>query len=215
LVLPPGTPITDFIILKRLEQFKQDDNALNKQVTSLLLFNSFINTDQGFITAGAGYNVISSTIGGVVSNAISGFFNKFLQQYIKNLSFSFDVNSSISSNELQSNVNKLQAAAKSNFVYTLLNGRLIITAGINLDYNNPYVTKARNSNVLVTPDVTAEWILTKDGKVRVVGFNRTNYDLIGQRNRTGVSLAYRKEVDKLSQIFRKSPEKLRQQQLKK
>ena len=213
LLLPAGSPITDFLILKRLEQFKQDKNDLNKQVTSLLLFNSFINTNQGFITAGSGYSVISSTIGGVVSNAISGFFNKFLQQYIKNLSFSFDLNSSIGPDNLQSSVNKLQAAAKSNFVYTLLNGRVIITAGINLDYNNPYVTSTRNSNVLITPDITAEWILTKDGRVRVVGFNRTNYDYVGQRNRTGVSLAYRKEVDKLSQIFRRSPEKIRRPSL--
>ena len=219
LILPQGSPITDFLILKKLEQFKQDENDLNKQVTSLLLFNSFINTNQGFITAGSGYNVISSTIGGVVSSAISGFFNKFLQQYIKNLTVNIDVNSSYGSayggNDLQANVNKLQAAAKSNFVYTLMNGRLIITAGINLDYNNPYVTSTRNNNVLVTPDITAEWILTKDGKVRVVGFNRTNYDLVGQRNRTGISLAYRKEVDKFSQILKRSPDKAKQKQAKK
>jgi hypothetical protein len=215
LILPQGSPITDFLILKKLEQFKQDENDLNKQVTSLLLFNSFINTNQGFITAGSGYSVISNTIGGVVSSAISGFFNKFLQQYIKNLTVNVDVNSSYGTKDLQSNVNKLQAAAKSNFVYTLMNGRLIITAGINLDYNNPYVTSTRNNNVLVTPDITAEWILTKDGKVRVVGFNRTNYDLVGQRNRTGFSLAYRKEVDKFSQILKKNPDKVKQKQAKK
>jgi len=200
--LPAGTPITDFLILKRLQQFKEDKNDLNKQVTSLLLFNSFINTNQGFITAGSGYNVIASTIGGVVSNAISGFFNDLLKKYVKNLSFSLDVNSTFESGtELQSNVAQLQAAAKSNFVYTLLNGRLIISAGVNLDYNNPYANINRNSNVLITPDITAEWILSKDGRVRVVGFNRTNYDLVGQRNRTGVSLSYRKDVEKLSQIF--------------
>lgn len=203
LQLPAGSAITDFLILKRLEQFKQDKNELNKQVTSLLLFNSFINTDQNFITAGAGYNVISSTIGGVVSNAISGFFNKFLQRYVKNLVFNFDINSSYdNAGTLQASVAKLQAAAKSNFVYTLMNGRLIISAGFNLDYNNPYVNANRNSNVLITPDITAEWILTKDGRVRIVGFNRTNYELIGQRNRTGVSLSYRKEMDRLSQIFK-------------
>ncbi|MEN9569446.1 MAG: hypothetical protein RL172_677, partial [Bacteroidota bacterium] len=54
-----------------------------------------------------------------------------------------------------------------------------------------------------TPDITAEWVLTKDGRVRVVGFNRTNYDLVGQRNRTGISLSYRKEVDRIAQIFGK------------
>lgn len=211
--LPSGSAVTDFLILKRLEQFKQDKNEMNKQVTSLLLFNSFINTNQNFITAGAGYNVISGTIGGVVSNAVSGFFNNFLQRYVKNLAFNFDLNSYIDNTgtTLQNNVARLQAAAKSNFVYTLMNGRLIISAGINLDYNNPYVNSARNNNLLVTPDITAEWILTKDGRMRIVGFNRTNYDLIGQRNRTGVSLSYRKEMDRLAQIF-KSRKRIRVEQ---
>ncbi len=202
--LPTGSPITDFLILKKLEQFKEDKNDLNKQVTSLLLFNSFINTNQGFITAGSGYNVIAGTIGGVVSNAITGFFNSLISKYIKNLTINVDINSSLG---LQENVEKLQAAAKSNLVYTLLNGRLIITAGVNLDYNNPYASINRNTNLLVTPDITVEWILGKSGRVRVVGFNRTNYDLVGQRNRTGVSLSYRKDVDKLSQIFKSNPDK--------
>ncbi|MCW3092708.1 MAG: hypothetical protein JWP81_3777 [Ferruginibacter sp.] len=206
--LPEGSPLkSDFVITKRLQQFKDDKNELNKQVTSLLLFNSFTSSTQGFITASSGYSVLSSTIGGVVSNALSGYFNKFLQRYIKNTSLYLDLNSGL---ELESNVSKLQAAAKSGLVFTLLNGRLIITAGVNLDYNNPYVINTtRNNNLLVTPDLTAEWILTKDGRVRLVGFNRTNFDLVSQRNRTGISLTYRKDFDKLSQLFMVDEEKKR------
>ncbi len=198
--LPAGSN-PDFLMVKRLEQFKQDENEMNKQITSLLLFNSFINTNEGFITASSGYSILSGTIGGVVSSAISGFFNNLLQKYVKNLSFNFDLNSSLgdASTQLQQNVSRLQAAAKSNFVYTLLNGRLIISAGLNVDYNNPYAN--RNTSVLVTPDVQVEWVLTKNGRVRVVGFNRTNYDLVGQRNRTGLSLAYRRDFDKISKII--------------
>lgn len=199
LQLPAGSPISDFLVLKRLEQFKQDKNELNKQITSLLLFNSFIGYDQSFITASGGFSVLSNTIGGVVSGAITGFFNELLQRYVKNLTFNFDVNSSV---DLQQNVEKLQTAARSNFVYTLLNGRLIISAGLNLDYNNPYANINRNSNLLITPDVTVEWILNKTGRLRIVGFNRTNYDLVGQRNRTGVSLSYRRDFNRLAKVFR-------------
>lgn len=196
LQLPAGSSISDFLVLKKLEQFKQDKNELNKQITSLLLFNSFISTEQNFISAGGGYNILSNTIGGVVSGALSNFFNTLLQKYVKNLTFSVDINSSY--DQLNENVAKLQAAAKGNFVYTLLNGRLIISAGLNVDYNNPYATK--NTSVLVTPDVTVEWILTKNGRVRLVGFNRTNYDLVGQRNRSGLSLAYRRDFDKIWKV---------------
>ena len=197
LQLPPGSN-PDFFVLKRLEQFKQDENELNKQITSLLLFNSFISADQGFVTAGGVSNILSNTIGGVVSGAVSGFFNNLLQKYVKNLAFNLDLNSSY---ELQQNVQKLQAAAKGNFIYTLLNGRLIISAGLNVDYNNPYAN--RSTNVLVTPDVTLEWILTKSGRVRVILFNRTNYDLVGQRNKSGLSVAYRRDFDRIAKLFTK------------
>ena len=212
--LPDASPLkNDFVVAKRLQQFKEDKNELNKQVTSLLLFNSFVGSEQSLFTANSGYNVLSSTIGGVVSNALSGYFNKFLQKYIKNTSVYLDLNSGI---ELESNVAKLQAAAKSGLIFTLLNGRLIITAGVNLDYNNPYVVNtSRNNNLLVTPDITAEWLLSKDGRVRLVGFNRTNYDLVSQRTRTGVSLSYRKDIDKLSQLFTADEEKKRRKLIKK
>ena len=204
--LPAASPLkNDFVISKRLQQFRDDKNELNKQVTSLLLFNAFTNSNQGFITASSGYSVLSSTIGGVVSNALSGYFNKFLQKYIRNTALYLDLNSGL---ELETNVAKLQAAAKSGLVFTLLNGRLIISAGVNLDYNNPYATNTgRNNNLLVTPDITAEWILSKDGRIRLVGFNRTNYDLVSQRTRTGVSLSYRKDFDRLAALFLPDEEK--------
>ena len=208
-ILPESNELrNDFIVVKRLQQFKEDKNELNKQVTSLLLFNSFTNSNQGFLNVSSGYNVLSSTIGGVVSNALSGFFNKFLQKYIKNTALYLDLNTSVGP-DLQSNVAKLQAAAKSGLVFTLLNGRLIISAGVNLDYNNPYANTGRNVNLFVTPDITAEWLLTKDGRIRLVGFNRTNYDLVGQRIRTGVSLSYRKDFDRLTQLFAPDQEKKR------
>jgi hypothetical protein len=203
-VLPPASPITDFVIIKKLQQFREDKNEMNKQLTSLLLFNQFLGTSQGVLTAGSTINALSNTIGGVVSSAVSGFFNKLLKN-VKNLTINFDVNSRVNggdgTTDLQTSVARLQTAANSNLIYTLLNGRLIISAGVNLDYNNPFTNATRNSNLLVTPDIMAEWILTKDGRVRVIGFNRTNFDLVAQRNRTGISLSYRKDADTVADIF--------------
>jgi TamB, inner membrane protein subunit of TAM complex len=201
--LPEASALrSDFFIVKRLQQFQEDKNDLNKQVTSLLLFNSFISNNQGFLSATSGQNVLYSTIGGMVSSAVSSFFNRFLQKYIKNTSVYFDLNPSVGNSpyDLQANVAQLQAAAKSGFIFKLLNGRLVITAGVNVDYNNQYIYN-RTNNVLITPDLTAEFAINKDGSVRVVAFNRTNYDLVGQRNKTGVSLSYRKDFNTFSEIF--------------
>ncbi len=201
--LPEYSPLrSDFFIVKRLQQFQEDKNDLSKQVTSLLLFNSFTSSTQG-LAPNSGYNVLYSSIGGVVSSALTGYFNKFLQKYVKNTTVYLDVAPSFggSPNDLQENVNKVQAAAKSGLVFKLMDDRMIISVGVNLDYNNPYVNYTNNNNILVTPDVTLEYIINKDGTVRVVAFNRTNADFNGQQNKTGVNLSYRKDFDALSEIF--------------
>jgi hypothetical protein len=203
---------SSFFVVKRLQEFQDDENEMNKQVTSVLLFNAFIDNNQSFLNAGSGYSVLSSTIGGVVSGILSDRFNKVLERYVKNTSFY--LNSSLSSStlasstELAQNVAKLQAAVKSGLVITLLNGRLVISAGVNLDYNDPYAYLYTNTTSLfVTPDFMAEWLLTKDGHVRIVGFNKTSFDITGQRNRSGLKLSYGKDFDLFSEIFATSEEK--------
>jgi hypothetical protein len=201
--LPEYSPLrSDFFIVKRLQQFQEDKNDLSKQVTSLLLFNSFTSSKQG-LAPNSGYNILYGSIGSVVSSALSGYFNKFLQKYVKNTAVYLDVAPSFggSPNDLQNNVNKIQAAAKSGLVFTLMEGRMIISVGVNLDYNNPYVNYSNSNNILITPDVTLEYIINKDGSVRVVAFNRTNADFNGQQNKTGVNLSYRKNFDALSELF--------------
>src|SRR6202008_3857426 len=133
--------------------------------------------------------------------------NKLLEKYVKNTSFYF--NSSLTSTtELAQNVAKLQAAVKSGLVITLFNGRLVISAGVNLDYNDPYAyLYSNNTSLFVTPDFTAEWILTKDGHVRIVGFNKTSFDITGQRNRSGLKLSYGKDFDLFCELFATSEEK--------
>lgn len=80
-----------------------------------------------------------------------------------------------------------------------LSSKINVIIGGNLDYNNPYL---QNSG-LITPDITIEWLLNKDGSVRVVGFSKTSTDLTSnQRNRSGLQLSYRKDFDKLSDLFK-------------
>jgi translocation-and-assembly-module (TAM) inner membrane subunit TamB-like protein len=197
---------TDFVVAKQLQELQNDDNEMNKQVTSLLLFNKFIDNSQGFLSANVGYSVISSTIGGVVSGVVGDFLNKVLQKYIKNTTFYINSTSSINTPiDIQQSVARLQAAVASGFVFTLLGGRLIISAGVNLDYNDPYAYLYSNTSLFVTPDFTAEWLLTKDGHVRIVGFNKTSFDITGQRNRSGLKLSYGKDFDFFSELFATEP----------
>ena len=185
----------DPIVQENLKKFNLDKNEMNRQVASLLLFNTFIN-DKGF--GGSTASFFSGTAGQVISGFLNNQLARFFQKIFKDPTITpyLSLNSSydITSPEL---IKALQASGNFGFKKEYFNGRLIVSLGGNIDYNNPYILAARNTNVLLTPDINVEYILTTDGKLRIVGFNRTSVDAtLGQRNRTGVRLSYQKEFDK-------------------
>lgn len=185
----------DFVV-KRLEDYRNDANEMNKQVASLLLFNTFITGGQNFLS---GENILSqatSTIGGMVSGWLTNMFNKELLKATNGiLSTYVDINPTVN---LQ--LSQLQATVRAGLKIFLSN-RIYFLIGGNLDYNNPYTQLTRRG--LITPDITIEWLLNKDGSLRVIGFNRTSIDITtGQRNRSGIQLSYRKDFNKLSDLFK-------------
>ncbi len=193
------------IIVKRLAEFKNDENEMNKQVASLLLFNTFIIGNQNFLTQGNASTLITNTIGGMVSSLLTTFFNKELEKATKGiLSTYIDINPTL---DLQKSASSLQANIRAG-LKILLNKRLVMLVGGNLDYNNPTYTQQLERKGLLTPDITIEWAINKDGSLRVVGFNRSSIDFtLNQRNRSGLQLSYRKDLNRITDIF-KSKERI-------
>jgi len=212
-ILPAKSDLnSDFVAVRKLENYKTDKNEMLKQVASLLLVNAFI-TDQRYLGSsgimGKATNTLTNTIGGVVSNWLTGIFNKELEKATKGvLSTYLDINSSL---DLQNKAALLQANVNAG-LKILLNNRLVILIGGNIDYNNPY---ALSNKSLVTPDITIEYTLTKDGRWKAIGFNRTSIvatDISGtQRNRSGLKLTYRKDFDLLPREERKRKKALKNQ----
>lgn len=193
----------DPVLLENLKKFSKDENEQNRQVASLLLFNTFITDNNGGFGAST-----ASFLSGTAGQVISGFLNNQLTKVFQKLFndptitpyISFNSNYNLTSSEL---INALEASGNFGFKKAYINGRLIISLGGNIDYNNPYILQARNTNVLLTPDITVEYLLSSDGKLRIVGFNRTVVDAtLGQRNRTGVRLSYSRDFDKLTKAER-------------
>ena len=149
-----------------------------------------------------------SFLSGTAGQVISGFLNNQLTKVFQKLFndptitpyISFNSNYNLTSTEL---IKALEASGNFGFKKSYINGRLVVSLGGNIDYNNPYILLARNTNILLTPDITVEYLLTKDGKLRIVGFNRTVVDAtLGQRNRTGLRLSYTRDFDKLTKAER-------------
>ncbi|RYF90528.1 MAG: hypothetical protein EOO03_03525 [Chitinophagaceae bacterium] len=196
--LPENSELNrDYYTTRKLADFKNNENEMFKQVASLLLVNAFITDGQGFLTAGSTFNIATSTIGGVLSGFLTSVFNKELERATNGvISTYIDINPTV---DLESTARQLQANVRAGLKF-FLSSRVNVIVGGNLDYNNPFLQQTG----LLTPDVRLEWLVNKDGSIRVVGFSKTSADFISsQRNRSGVQLSYRKDFDKLSDIFRK------------
>ncbi len=186
------------IVLENLKRFERDTSEMNRQVASLLLFNTFINSEKGGLGSSTA-SFLSGTVGQLLSSYLNNQLTRFFQRIFKDPTitpyFSLNSNYDITNPEL---VNALRASGNVGIKKVYLDGRLIVSLAGAIDYNNPYLLQLRSTaNVLLTPDITVEYILSKNGKLRIVGFKKTSVDAtLGQRSKAGLRLSYQKEFDK-------------------
>jgi hypothetical protein len=218
--LPDNSPVRNEPgVLTLLQLIERDDNELNKQVSFLILFNSFGPLNTGRNT-NAG-NVANTAFEGLVVNSISGALSSVLTREVSNVLQNIFRDKSI----------------KVNINASLYNGTNLLTAGQSANYNNQVLPDRTNLNFSISknffnerltfvvgsaldfglnsqqsqaafqflPDVTAEYKLTPEGKFLLTFFYRNNYSYItnGPLSRSGGSISYRREFDKLNELFGK------------
>ena len=190
-------------------RYESDKNALMNQVTSLLLFNQFMSTDQGLLTGNNTGNFVTRSVGQLLSATLTSSLNSWLQKLLNTNSVNLITNINTSDFNFQKGVTQKEIQNVGNFgVKTaFLNNKLLVTVGGNLDYRRlgPTVSNS-NSNFLFTPDVSFEYLITPEGRLRVIGFNRSDAepgDISGvtRRNRTGIQLSYRKDFNSFAEFF--------------
>ncbi len=211
---------------QKLALLKTNDSEMNKQAFGLLLMNRFLPptasaTDlvsKGNYAGGTAANTVSEFLSSQLSNYMSNLFeytgNSALQNLDINIGFrQYDQSvTNISPNPTQQTLDT-RRELKLALQQRLLNNRLTINAGGNLDFGNSTTVEGGISNskstVIPTGDFQIQYALTPDGAWSAKAFNRTNYDYFNSRNtnRTGIGLAYRQEFDKPAEIFRKKSKK--------
>ena len=213
LAFPPGNPIsTDNEFSQFISRLERDDNEIIKQVSFLIVFNSF--APVGFNT-GNSNNAYSVTTIGI--NSISQLLTKEINKSVTNLlnkvtgdqSLRFDIGSKVynsgnlldpTGSGISINSNKIDRQ-RVNFKFgrSFFNDKVIVNLGGDFDFNLRAASSIENNNFQWLPDVNIEFVLTKDRKLRAIVFNRNSLDIIGgsmgRRNRQGVSISYRKDFE--------------------
>ena len=213
LAFPPGNPIsTDNEFSQFISRLERDDNEIIKQVSFLIVFNSFApvgfntgNSNNAYSVTTIGINSISQLLTRQINKSVTNLLNKVTGDQ----SMRFDIGSKVynSGNLLDPtgsgiaiNSNKIdRQRVNLKLGRSFLNDKIIVNFGGDLDFNLRAASSIQNNNFQWLPDLNIEFILTKDRKLRAIIFNRNSLDIIGgtmgRRNRQGVSISYRKDFE--------------------
>lgn len=204
--LPQGHPCRNNPLTNNgLAQLYNNPDELNRQVISLLLIGSFISNSQNqsfaggsvgntFVTSAAGTlseflaQQVESGLGAVIRN-IPGLKDLKLDPYV---TFTPGLITSTQAEGIG-----FQGTGSFGFTRRLMNGKLLLKAGGSMLVATGQNNTAAQNNRQLTPDISIEWLITPDGKLRLIGFYRTIFDIQRRNDRTGVSFSYLQEFDKI------------------
>lgn len=211
-VVDPEPSIKSYVDQK-LALLHNTESELNKEVFGLLVMNRFIpsSTSASGAIASATYDqqTATNTVSQFVSGQLSSYISNLLEfANVRNLDVNigyqqYDQTQIVSGQSLTTTPltgSEVQLALSQR----LLNNRLSINAGGNIDYGSTQVSSA-NKSVIPTGDVQIEYALTPNGAWRAKVFNRDNYDYYELRNtnKTGIGVAYHQDFDKAKDLVKK------------
>jgi hypothetical protein len=230
--------ISDPVLAQNLTQIENNPIELNKQVTYLIVFNSFSPVgspgNTGTATAATASGGIPSAINELAYNTISSLlfnelnkqFSNILGQIFKDDKLKVSLTGSVynrnlvtstGSNDFEINTSNVNLTVSR----AIFNNRLVITAGSTLDIPFNASQSQVEQKFQFLPDVTTEWLINEKGTIRATFFYRQNLDFItGNTNtssstittRIGGGLGYRKEVDHIGDLFRGRKKQKKQNQ---
>ena len=195
----------------KLRTVRQDQNELNRQVFGLLVLGQFLPTDfnLGANVTDIGINTVSEMISSQLSMYVTDFVMGFLSEdgFISGIDFDLGYNqyqfSGVSDQAaLLESTNELRGKLKLRLGQ---NNRWQVTLGGNVDIGNGQMINGNPvNNSALTGEVTIEYTLSKDGRLKIKAYNKTEPDIAsGRRTKRGVGLSFRKEVDHLRDLFKR------------
>jgi translocation and assembly module TamB len=182
-------------VQSRLEMLEVDENERNKQAFALLVLGRFIAEDP-LASSGGG---LASSARGSASQVLSQQLNQLTDTYLGGLGLEVGVDSyedySTGSGQGRTELNvALQQQ--------LLNDRLIVRVGGDFDIEGE--RRRQNNMSDFAGNVTLEYLITRDGRLRLKGFRRNDYEgfLEGDVQETGVGVIFMREYNSFADLFR-------------
>lgn len=200
----------------KLERINGNDRQLFDQVASLLLIGYFIPPEgiAGSTAATGAINNMSEIISTTTSSQLTNIVNKLLGDPDLQIDLkykNYNLSDGTTNNPL--NRNEVKLGLRQNF----LDDRLIVEVGSAYDWGRPTASNSNTSNFNLLNNFRVQYLLNKEGRLRLNGFRTSDYDvLLGDgRNviRSGIGLSWRKNFNSFSEFFHSEKYYLRKQQM--
>jgi hypothetical protein len=183
-------------VYEQVQQLNEQESELNKQVFSLLTLNRFFPSSGSDGSSGGTATIARNNVSKVLSDQLNTFSDKLLGNSGFELGFDFDSYTDYSGESAEDRTQLNINAQKK-----LFNNRLIVTAGSTVDVEGSAQTEDEETPII--GNVSLEYLLSEDGRYRLKGFRKNEYENIidGQLIITGVALIFNKEFNSFSELF--------------
>jgi hypothetical protein len=193
-----------------LGNLRQPGNTseLSKQVFSLLVLGRFI--QQNPFESASGEGVVASQLRGSVSQVLTDQLQNLTGKYLSGLGLDLGVtNQADYSTGANGSRTDLNVAVRRQ----LFNERLTVRVGadVALAGTNSNAVAGQNSASNLAGDVSLEYTLMADGRLRLRAFRQNAYeDIDGNIVRTGAALVFQRDYDNFKDLFEKVSREVKQ-----
>lgn len=186
------------ILTSKLNEIRNNQNELYKQVFGLIVLGHFITTEEA--QGGNGVDV-TYQLGSGLSGFLTDQLNKLSDNYLGGVQINLDLNNK---NDFSKDRELAVHLSKQFF-----NDRLRVSVGSFVSLDN-HDNNEQNTHQNLIGDVTVEYRLNKTGNLNLKFFRKTNTNnsttstLTQQTNQTnGFSVSYHKNFSRLGDLFRR------------
>ena len=184
---------------QRLQQLKQDQNELNKQVFALVAFGTFLPQDISTVGDAGG-----TPAADIVVNSLGDFATDQLSRIISNRLGGVEVQVELGQYQTTTYADGTAYGVETNrrldiaLSKRFLNDRMEVVVGTNYDFNQSRLGP-RGSQSDIIGDIIVFYDITPSGNIQAKVFNKQEYDIFDEtvENKIGAGLTYSIEFDRL------------------
>jgi translocation and assembly module TamB len=188
-------------VYNRVRSLNQQEEELNKQVFSLLVLNRFFPQAGSDGSGGGTMALARNNLNQALSDQLNMFSNQLLGSTGIELDFGLDSFTDYQGDGAQDRT-QLDITARKR----LFNDRVIVSVGSEVDIQGE--SQDPNESTPVIGNVSVEYLITENGRLRLKGFRRNQYENVidGQLIVNGIALIYTREFNQFKELFARQVE---------